>query len=118
MYPYPQQPKSYTGTTLVLALLLAAGFFTYDYVSPYAVDAQSSDIIVTDTSLKVLGRIESLKLDGTFFTDKTYLSLQDLSVDIVPQTAGRLNPFAPLSATPSTPVKTVPASKTTKTTAR
>lgn len=48
-------------------------------------------IVTTLLALRVV------KLDGTIFSDPSFMSLKDFSTQIVPEPVGRENPFAPLS---------------------
>jgi hypothetical protein len=112
---YPQQ-KSNKGKIALVALLLLVGFLAYNYFLPKRAGAEDQLVsdapqgtLIGEDLLRVLDKIESIKLDKNIFADRTFLSLQDLSVDIVPQPTGRTNPFAPLNA-PAAPVTT----KTTK----
>jgi len=45
--------------------------------------------------LKMLAELKSIKLDTSFFENKTFKSLVDFSVELTTEKAGRLNPFAP-----------------------
>ena len=56
----------------------------------------SSDQIVGAKVFKLLSEINSLKIDSAFFSDPSYLTLRDYSVEIPPLPIGRSNPFAPL----------------------
>ena len=47
--------------------------------------------------LKALLDLQSLKLDGSVFSDRVWVTLQDFGKELAPQAAGRLNPFAPIS---------------------
>lgn len=46
--------------------------------------------------LDMLSSLKSVKMDTSFFNDKTFKSLVDFSVEIAPQPAGRSNPFSPI----------------------
>lgn len=46
--------------------------------------------------LNVLNSLKAVKMDIEFFNDKIFKSLVDFSVELAPQPAGRLNPFAPI----------------------
>ncbi|OGI71799.1 hypothetical protein A3J61_02240 [Candidatus Nomurabacteria bacterium RIFCSPHIGHO2_02_FULL_38_15] len=49
--------------------------------------------------LQSLAQVKSMKLDTTFFANKSYQKLVDFSLPIVledPRLVGRVNPFAPL----------------------
>ena len=50
----------------------------------------SEEVLVT------LGKLHTIKLDPSLFTDPVFVSLSDFGVTIPPQNAGRRNPFAPL----------------------
>jgi hypothetical protein len=55
-----------------------------------------SDLVSSLLSLR------AVKLDGTIFSDPAFVNLKDFSTQIVPEPIGRTDPFAPLSAPPST----------------
>lgn len=42
--------------------------------------------------------LRAVKLDGTIFTDATFVDLRDFSTQIIPEPVGRPNPFAPISS--------------------
>lgn len=42
--------------------------------------------------------LRAVKLDGTIFTDPAFVNLRDFSTQIIPESVGRPNPFAPLSS--------------------
>ncbi len=65
-----------------------------------AADITEGDVIKKDL-FALLDKIESISLDGSIFTDKAFISLQDFSVTLVPETPGRSNPFAPLPSQPA-----------------
>jgi len=61
--------------------------------------AQSSESVSADGAqvLALLGRLQSLKLDGRIFSSPDFLALQDWGVSITPQTVGRQNPYLPVA---------------------
>lgn len=62
--------------------------------------------------LTTLGKLHTIKLDPTVFSDPVFVSLTDFGVIIPPQAAGRRNPFAPVGAV------IAPLSTTTQSTGR
>jgi len=51
------------------------------------------------TFLNLIIQLEPVAFDASVLTDRRFLSLVDIHVGIVPETAGRIDPFAPLSGT-------------------
>lgn len=58
---------------------------------PAATSADEKELVETLLALR------SVTLDGTIFTEPAFMSLRDFGTQIVPEPAGRPNPFAPLS---------------------
>jgi hypothetical protein len=115
---YYHRPQSNHSLTLLsIALCFLIGFFVYNYTSPHqaqAVDSAlvsdpttASDSPFTPQQLALLGKIESIRLDGSLFKDPAFLSLHDWTVDLGHEDAGKSNPFAPLGASQSAPAKPV-----------
>ena len=48
---------------------------------------------------RMLTVLKTIKLDTGFFDNDIFQSLSDFSVELLPEEAGRINPFAPLGAT-------------------
>lgn len=46
--------------------------------------------------VEMLGRLRAIKMDASFFQNESFNSLIDNSVELAPEPAGRINPFAPL----------------------
>lgn len=89
---------------LGLAVIVGAGYFAVaQYVS--VAHGQSSLLTADQTSgnvsadgaqvLALLNRLKSINLDDRIFSNPNFLSLQDWSVTIDPQTVGRQNPYLP-----------------------
>lgn len=60
----------------------------------------------THTEAMLLGfssELESVAFDATIFSDPRFVVLQDISTNIVDESAGRRDPFAPLSGVVSGP---------------
>ena len=63
------------------------------------------DIVATLLTLR------AVKLDGTIFADPAFMALRDFSTQIIPEPAGRPNPFAPIpKQTPTASPSPSPAS--------
>ncbi len=74
------------------------------------VDVLSAESVVGEEFLITLLNLRSIELDGSVFEDKTFSSLKDFTITLVPESnVGRVNPFAPIG----TDSVTVPASQTT-----
>lgn len=70
----------------------------------------------TQKILDILLALRSVKLDGTIFSNTAFMSLKDMTTKIIPEPAGRPDPFAPLGAGGPLPVR--PQSSQTNSTGR
>ncbi len=116
------QQKSWSIPKIVLSVLVLVGAFSMHHIYSLAPSALVAQVKAADTAtstqqsavdkdlMKVIEKVESLKLDDSIFKDSAFASLQDYTVILVPQTPGRPNPFAPLSGNQAPAVKT-PAKK-------
>jgi hypothetical protein len=83
---------------IIILLFVGYGFFfggsdEEALVSESAVpDAVGGDLIA------ILGRLQSLSLEGTVFSNPLFRSLVDFGIELTPEPVGRPNPFAPLGA--------------------
>ncbi|MEN9390455.1 MAG: hypothetical protein RLZZ283_555 [Candidatus Parcubacteria bacterium] len=78
--------------------LLYAG---YTYMTAKPADELLSETIVTEAGpdqdlIALLFELKAIRLDSTLFEEPTYQSLVDFGRELVPEQAGRNNPFAPL----------------------
>lgn len=91
-------------TILGLAVVVGIGIW---YSLPS--DSSSDDLLVSEDLTGASGPIDqelvatllelrSVTLSGTIFSDPVFQSLKDFGVQIVPEPAGRANPFAPLNS--------------------
>lgn len=88
---------------LIVTLVIVGGGLWYVMSG-----GSSSDPLITQTPIAGSGAdqelvstllaLRAVKLDGTIFSDPSFLNLKDFSTQIIPETVGRPNPFAPLSA--------------------
>lgn len=51
-----------------------------------------------DAIVQTLVSLQTITLSGTIFSDPAFMSLNDLTTAIIPEAAGRTDPFAPLLA--------------------
>ena len=61
--------------------------------APLGTDAVSQ---IGTQVIALLGEMGGIKLDGSLFSDPSFQSLQDYSIDIPPELKGRPNPFDPI----------------------
>jgi hypothetical protein len=93
---------------IIIWAVIAFAVFIYANVSQKETQAQES-LLVPDTAssggggnvkgreiLALLADMKKIKLDESIFSDPAFQSLQDLSIELVPEPKGRPNPFAPL----------------------
>ncbi|MEI7777693.1 MAG: hypothetical protein WCI52_03730 [bacterium] len=103
---------------IILAVIIAL-FFGYSYLTK---DGGSTTGLVSDSSvipstsqadqdfLKLLLKIQNVRIDPSIFSNPVFLSLQDDGLPILDQPEGRPNPFAPIG-TDSGMVSTATSSK-------
>ncbi len=88
---------------ILVAILVIGGFIAYSYFftsKPQAAltaTAPQNASGVDDDLISLLAQLKTIRLDGSFFSDPVYQSLQDFSQQLVPEPVGRPDPFAPLS---------------------
>lgn len=81
---------------LIIIVAGAAAFVWYRFLgtTPAEPVTHTNGQTSSKALLSLLGTLEGLKFDVSFFEDRLYKSLQDFSPDIpVPQTKGSANPF-------------------------
>ncbi|MEK9184661.1 MAG: hypothetical protein AAB866_00660 [Patescibacteria group bacterium] len=89
----------------VIILVVVLGIIGYFYISSRGnsgdllvqVDKTASDQVVGKDLLIALNRLNAITLDDSLFRDAVFATLNDFSVEIVPQAVGRNNPFSPLN---------------------
>jgi len=93
---------------IVAVLLALVGGWYFLSGSPASAPSLTTTPVAGATSpadqnlVSTLLALRAVKLDGTIFSDPSFLSLKDFSTQIVPEPVGRPDPFAPLSVSPST----------------
>ncbi|MDO8518519.1 MAG: hypothetical protein Q7S26_04500 [bacterium] len=100
MTTFITQNKLITGGVGIVVLGLLYYFFFMSAAPQPTLSTSTSatdDSPVTQSLLVMLSNLHTIKLDGSIFTDPTFISLTDFGVVIPLQSVGRNNPFAPLS---------------------
>ena len=104
-----QNPQKKSAAVPIIILVAILGVIGYFYISGRGDDgsllkvaAKRSDEIIGKDLLAALNRLNAIKLDSSLLRDPVFASLQDFSVEIVPQAVGRNNPFLPLGKTAAT----------------
>jgi len=91
---------------IILIVTIIILGFAFNYLLGRKNDSSSSSLSVVvspveDASakeiLKLLDEMNLVKLDDSIFKSPVFLYLKDTSVTLTGQTAGRLNPFAPIT---------------------
>lgn len=87
---------------IILGGIVLAGVVWYSFMRDDSTQLLQTKDLTTATSVDsdvvgVLLQLRSISLSGTIFTDPAFQSLQDFGREIVPEPAGRANPFAPLN---------------------
>ncbi len=84
---------------LALGILLAAIYFLFfntsgdtSAISTTGAPASAAEV----TFLDLASKVDPINFDTSIFTDPRFTSLVDIHQAIVPDTAGRTDPFAPL----------------------
>ncbi len=108
---------------ITILVLAGIGFFGYNYLTR---SSSPNDTLIEQTGvntsamgvevLSALNQLRTLKLDGSIFKDKTFMSLHDFSKPILPEPVGRINPFSPIGVEVIKNVKTAPIEQNTSTT--
>lgn len=94
--------KNIITLVIIIGIIIGGVWWYRTKYMPNDSDSGSSTMAVANASkvgqktLALLNQLNTLNLDASIFTDPAYTGLQDYSVSIPEQNAGRLNPFAPL----------------------
>lgn len=97
---------------ILIAVLVGLGlvFIYVSYLSDNGDEGNKAIVVLSDNGgmvetmpfsegkevLKMLDVLRAIDLDTAFFNDEIFLGLIDFSVELMPEKAGRPNPFAPL----------------------
>ncbi len=109
-------------TLLIAVVVIAIAFAGYSYFFPASnqpvlstLTPSSATPAVDQDLIKLLATLKAIKLDPAIFSDSGFQSLQDFSQTLIPETVGRVNPFAPLAGISGLKPQTGPAIGTTPT---
>lgn len=94
---------------LVLILIVGVAFLFYLYMSSNSSSTNGLTLeevnydnqAAASRILNLLNEISALRIDDKFFTDPSYKTLRDYSVEIPELPIGRSNPFSPVPGMPS-----------------
>jgi len=105
---YLESLKKNKGVILLVIIFIAA-FFVFSGGEKVEDSALLVSKAVDESSVgkdlvAILLELRSLELDESIFEDGFFTSLEDFSLEIGSQPAGRENPFAPIGVDPSTPI--------------
>lgn len=114
-----QKNSLFIPVLVILAVLIIVGYFFFSRGNSDAVlesQIKTADEVIGKDLLLSLLKLKTIKLDDSLFKDKVFLSLQDWTIELVPQPVGRNNPFLPLgkngpvvaTTTVKAPVTTAP----------
>ena len=87
---------AFGGAAVLIAALVYFMFFSGDAPNEAVVTTQNETDNVSRELIITLSNLNTIRLDGSIFTDPVFLSLSDFGVQIPLQPVGRRNPFAPL----------------------
>lgn len=87
---------------LALCLIIVAGglgwyFFFFNHDSGAAITATSGNASDAEVSfISLVSKLDPIVFDTTILSDPRFISREDIKTTIVPETAGRRDPFAPI----------------------
>lgn len=86
------------GGVVILTVFIVLGFLFYSWSGSSSAPLTSSDSSnqMGQELLITLAGLNTIRLDGSIFTDPVFASLTDFGVIIPPEPAGRRNPFLPV----------------------
>jgi hypothetical protein len=91
--------KKNMGVVLGLLLVILGVVVYFNFFagkSGELLSATPGESAVSQEILLALNNLKTIKLDSSFFSDPTFLSLTSYGVELAPENVGRRNPFEPL----------------------
>lgn len=82
--------------------VLCLGFYLWTTSGSTPLLSESQASPVSQELIATLGKLHTITLDQTVFSDPVFVSLNDFGVTIPPEATGRRNPFAPVGAATGT----------------
>lgn len=95
----PKTSKTPYIVITIVVIFLAIGYFYWSGSKPaesLTLDLGEDGQIVGARVFRLLNEIDSLSIDSSFFSDRSYKTLVDHSVVIPTLSVGRSNPFSPV----------------------
>lgn len=85
-------------TTVVAALLIAAVIYGFFFIAPSEQLPLTASMKENPAQTRFQALISKLPIafDGSIFVDPRFNALIDLTTQVSPESAGRLDPFAPI----------------------
>lgn len=105
MITYVFQNKLVSGIVLILIIAAVWYGFTQSSARPVLSSSHSANAstgnpqadAANQNLVSTLLTLQAVQLDGTIFNDQAFLSLKDFTTQVVGESIGRPDPFAPLS---------------------
>lgn len=98
--------KPNTVSLIILTLVIAGGVYWYFFTGsgnqpPLTVSSGSDNPIQTQFQ-KLGGELQQITFDVAIFSDPRFTSLVDITVPLISEPSGRLDPFAPIQGVTGT----------------
>jgi len=92
--------------TLIIIIFIGMVAFWYltktDNTTAYlTADIKTTDSVDAKYIYNILQQMAQVTLDDSIFSDSSFQNLKDNTVSFSPQSAGRINPFSPVSSSNS-----------------
>lgn len=91
--------KSNTVILIIATILVAAGAYWYFFTgtgNEPPLTAISTENQAQTRFQTLVSELQPVSFDTSFFSDPRFMALVDLATPVAPETAGRLDPFAPV----------------------
>ena len=89
---------------IIILVTALVGFGGYSYLQrgvPSGGDSGKGEAFTASvdggSTLNLFGRLQSIELDTSFYSNASFVSLYDWGKAIEPEPVGRANPFAPIN---------------------
>ncbi len=92
----------FIGSGVVVAALIWYGLSSEGGSSSLLGSSGGTGTSADSEVVSTLLQLRSITLSGAIFSDPLFASLRDFSTDIIPEPAGRPDPFAPIALTATT----------------
>lgn len=92
--------KSNTVILIIIALVVAAGAYWYFFTGTGNEPSLSTDISANQAQMKfetLAGELQPISFNTSIFLDTHFNALVDITTQVSPESAGRVDPLAPFS---------------------